>query len=100
MVREVAIVTILVALAGTPAPSAAPARADKMAYWSEQRRGANGEPTRLRPEWFQAAASAGIEFIRLHPDALPASGRDFLIGDANHYRGIPERDLAQLRAIL
>src|SRR5262245_17358080 len=71
-----------------------------MAYWSEQRRGANGGPTRLRPEWFQAAAAAGIEFIRLHPDELSPSGRDFLIGDADHYRGLPEPDLAQLRAIL
>src|SRR5262245_38630735 len=71
-----------------------------MAYWSEQRRGANGGPTRLRPEWFQAAAAAGIEFIRLRPDELTPSGRDFLIGDADHYRGIQPRDLALLRDIL
>jgi hypothetical protein len=79
----------------TTAPSA-----DKMAFWSEQRRGANGEPTRLRPEWFQAAAAAGLEFLRIHPDALTASGRDFLIADADHYRGISEQDLTLLREIL
>ena len=47
---------------------------------SEQRRGANGGLTRLRPDWFEAAAAAGIQFIRLRVDELTPSGRDFLIG--------------------
>jgi hypothetical protein len=102
------IATILVAAGLHPlnavAPSARDAAAapstDKMAFWSEQRRGANGGPTRLRPEWFEAAAAAGIEFIRIHPDAMTGSGKDFLIGDADSYRGIPEQDLAQLRGLL
>jgi endoglucanase len=83
--------------AAAPTPAAP---ADKMAYWSEQRRGANGGPTRLRPEWFQAAAEAGIDFIRLRPNELSPSGKDFLIGDADRYGGIPEQDLALLRDIL
>jgi hypothetical protein len=90
----------LVAIAGMPSWSAAAPAADKMAYWSEQRRGANGGPARLRPEWFAAAAAANIDFVRLHPDELPASERDFLIGDADRYRGIPVKDLALLRDLL
>lgn len=82
------------------APAAAAPPAGRMGFWSEPRRGANGGPTRVRPEWFAAAAAAGIEFVRLRPDQLPASGRDFLIGDADHYRGLPERDVALLRAVL
>ena len=94
-----AIVATLAAPA-TPGTAAQPAPADKMAYWSEQRRGANGGLTRLRPDWFEAAAAAGIQFIRLCPDELAPSGRDFLIGDADRYQGIPEKDLALLRDLL
>ena len=65
MARRTAIAAVLVTLAGTPSvaapamPDPAASSPDKMAYWSEQRRGANGGPTRLRPERFQAAAASG-----------------------------------------
>ncbi len=76
------------------------ADADKMAYWSVQRRGANYGPARLRPEEIQAAANAGIEFFRLRVDSLPPAQSDFLIGNADHYEAINEADLKQLRLIL
>lgn len=108
-VLAAAVVTLGITLAAPPAPAAPPGAArtvpestavDKMAYWSAPRRGANGGPTRLRPDWFRAAAAAGIDFLRIHPDELPPSGRDFLIGDADDYRGIPAQDLELLRDLL
>ncbi|MFO0973650.1 MAG: cellulase family glycosylhydrolase [Phycisphaerae bacterium] len=69
-------------------------------FWNQQRRGANlfdAVETRTRLE---AAAKMGIEFVRIAPDKWKAAGRDFLIGNADDYRGIPEADLAQLRAVL
>ena len=79
----------------TPDPSAS----DRMAYWSVQRSGANYGPVRLRPADLQAAANAGIDFLRLR-DSLRSTSRDFLIGDADRYQGISERDLQLLRAFL
>lgn len=86
-----------------PAPRVAPrvgAPSHSMAYWSVPRKGANGGPTRLRPEWFRAAAAAGIEFVRLRPDDLAPAGRDFLMGSADDYQGLVPADVALLRTVL
>jgi hypothetical protein len=47
-------------------------------------------------DYWQAAAGAGLEFIRLLPDAWPAAERDFLLGSADDFKAIDERDLAVL----
>lgn len=79
--------------------SKALAASDKLAFWDVQRKGANGDA--MNPEaWFKAAADVGIEFVRLAPATWKSEGRDFLLGDADHYIGIPERDCAKLRNVL
>jgi aryl-phospho-beta-D-glucosidase BglC (GH1 family) len=50
--------------------------------------------------WFKAAADVGIEFIRLAPVTWESEGRDFLLGDADNFTGIPERDYAKLESVL
>lgn len=84
------------ALASGPA---APAE-DPAAFWSEPRRGANFFNGVERAERFEAASAAGIRFVRLAPNKWKAAGRDFLLGDADHFIGIPAADLAQVRRAL
>ena len=67
-----------------------------MSFWSEQRKGANMNVSRHRPGHWQAAGELGLDFVRFMPERLPAEGRDFLIGDADSYRGLVEADLASL----
>ena len=82
--------------------SSAPILAEdsKLAYWNRQRRGANGDGGVDNEAWFAAAASFGIEFARLSPATWTGSGRDFLLGDADHLAGIPPADMERLRAVL
>jgi endoglucanase len=47
-------------------------------------------------EYWRSAAAAGLEFIRLLPDAWPAAQRDFLLGSADDFTALDERDLAVL----
>ena len=76
---------------GTPA-----AAADALAFWDAPRRGANCQRRAVAPEYWRAAAAAGLEFVRLLPDAWPSRGRDFLIGDASRFAALDEADLAVL----
>lgn len=72
----------------------------KLAFWDEQRKGANGGGEDATAEWFEAARSVGIEYIRLSPTSMESESRDFLLGDADHFFGIPKGDLAQLIEVL
>ncbi len=72
----------------------------KMEFWKTQRKGANGGLLTFRPEWFKAAAGFGIEYIRFHPDVLPADERDFLIGDADDFQALNSTDLQLLKKFL
>jgi hypothetical protein len=90
----------LAGLASAMSAGLAGAATDKMAYWSEQRKGANGSTSKFRPEWFAAAREAGIEYVRISPDLWPSSGRDFLIGNADDFRQISEPDFTQLVRML
>jgi endoglucanase len=79
--------------------SKAPAANDKLAFWDVQRKGANGDA--MNPEaWFKAAADVGIEFVRLAPVTWESEGRDFLLGDADNFTSIPDRDYAKLKSAL
>lgn len=73
---------------------------NKIDFWNHPRTGANGFLTHPTEAWFKAAHEAGIEWVRLSPSNWKGEGRDFLIGNADHYRGIPEGDLGQLRQAL
>ena len=75
------------ALAATP---------DRAAFWDRQRRGANCQNRRVGPEYWKAAAETGLEFVRLLPDAWPTRNRDFLMGSADGFTALEERDLAVL----
>jgi len=72
----------------------------KLAFWDEQRKGANGGGEDATAEWFEAAAEFGIEYIRLAPNTMQSDSRDFLLGDADKFFGIPEGDLDRLMAVL
>ncbi|MGE0489180.1 MAG: glycoside hydrolase family 5 protein [Vulcanimicrobiota bacterium] len=69
-------------------------------FWDQPRRGANGFLTHPTEEWFAQAHQAGLEWVRLSPANWPAAERDFLVGDADHYQGIPKADLALLKEVL
>jgi endoglucanase len=77
-------------------------RADnpQLAFWDTPRKGANGSCGDATEEWFTAAAETGIEFVRLSPTNLKSGSRDFLLGDADKYEGIPKADYDMLRAVL
>jgi len=79
--------------------SKAPAANEKLAFWDVQRKGANGDA--MNPDaWFKAAADVGIEFIRLAPVTWESQGRDFLLGNADNFTVIPDRDYAKLKNAL
>jgi len=69
-------------------------------FWSSQKKGANGTLHKFRPEWFAAAADAGLQFVRFAPDKLPADDRDFLIGNADRFTSLNQADLAVLMKVL
>lgn len=69
-------------------------------YWDTQRRGANYFNTRPDAQWFIDAKAAGIPLVRLTFSKWSGAGRDFLIGDADHFKQIPSEDLAKLRSTL
>ena len=75
-------------------------KASKLEFWDQQRKGANCQNRTVEPAYWQAAAAAGLEYIRLLPDAWPSDSRDFLIGNADDFKQLSEPDLATLKAAL
>ena len=61
-----------------------------------QRKGANQQNERHRPEWYRAAGELGLDYVRILPDAWPADNRDFPIGNADNFAAINETDLVLL----
>jgi hypothetical protein len=92
------LMTIVLAtlVVGVPGASAN----EKLAFWDQQRKGANGGGGGDIDDWFRAATAAGIEYVRLAPATWKGEGRDFLLGDADAFDRIPERDLKALVAAL
>ena len=73
---------------------------EKLAFWDEQRKGANGDGGYKYDDWFEAAAGFGIEFIRLSPVTWKSAGRDFLLGDADAFERVELTDLETLKSVL
>ncbi len=73
---------------------------EKMNFWNSPKKGANYLPSNYNSEYFKAAADAGIQYIRLGPNLLPADDKDFLIGDLDNYQAINKTDLEVLLDIL
>ncbi len=69
-------------------------------FWFQQKRGANVFNEVVTRDLIEQAKLAGIEFIRLAPDKFCTKGRDFLIGNADHYTTIQPADLQYLKSIL
>ncbi|AZZ93495.1 glycosyl hydrolase [Hahella sp. KA22] len=76
-------------------------RAETANFWDSPQHGANSF-NRLPPtqEYFDALSAYGATWVRLAYDKWPSEGRDFLIGDADHYQSLNEADLAQLKLVL
>ena len=87
-----------VGLAALALPS--PAAADPIDFWGSPRRGANCQRRAVDAAYWRAAKAAGLDFVRLLPDAWPARGRDFLIGDASSFAAVDAVDLAALARAL
>ena len=75
--------------------------ADLISFWDTPRHGGNSF-NRLPPDqaYFDALRAYGATWVRLSYDKWQPEQRDFLLGDADDYQGLPAADLAQLRAAL
>lgn len=75
--------------------------ADLATFWDQPQHGGNSF-NRLPPDqtYFDALRKYGASWVRLSYDKWKPDQRDFLIGDADHYEGIPAKDLATLKATL
>ena len=75
--------------------------ADLIEFWNTPRHGGNSF-NRLPPDqaYFDALSHYGATWVRLSYDKWQPAKRDFLLGDADAYQGLPAADLATLRATL
>ncbi|MNG80844.1 Cellulase (glycosyl hydrolase family 5) [compost metagenome] len=75
--------------------------ADLVDFWSTPQHGGNSF-NRLPPDraYFQALRDYGASWVRLSYDKWQPARRDFLLGDADHYQGLPAADLKLLRDAL
>jgi endoglucanase len=80
---------------------ATPAQAADIAFWDTPRHGGNSFNQQPPDEaYFRALKATGATWVRLTFSKWKGEGRDFLIGDAHAYRGIPAKDLALVRKAL
>lgn len=75
--------------------------ADLITFWDTPRHGGNSF-NRLPPDqaYFDALRGYGATWVRLSYDKWQPAQRDFLLGNADRYQGLPAADLATLRAAL
>ena len=71
-----------------------------ISFWDKQRKGTNHFNVTPSEEWYEAAKSANLTFVRLVFEKWDGVQRDFILGDADHYQGIVERDFQQLKQYL
>ncbi len=81
-----------------PAPLAP--QTGKLPYWDQQRKGANCFNRDCDRAYFAAARAAGIRVVRLTWSKWKGAGRDFLLGNADDFKGIPPADPQRLREVL
>lgn len=75
--------------------------ADLIGFWETPQHGGNSF-NRLPPSqaYFEALRGYGATWVRLSYDKWKPERRDFLIGDADSYDGLPVQDLAMLKTVL
>lgn len=79
----------------------APVQAADIAFWDTPQHGGNsfnGAPPDAA--YFRALKATGATWVRLTFSKWKGEGRDFLIGNADHYSGIPKSDLATLIQVM
>ncbi len=75
--------------------------ADLIGFWDKPRHGGNSfNETPPDRAYFDALAATGASFVRLTFSKWKGEGRDFLLGSADHYDGLPGKDLKRLKAVL
>jgi len=81
--------------------SATKSSASKIEFWNTEQRGATIMNSKsITQSYLDELKKRGVKFIRLAPNKWEAAKRDFLIGDADRYTGIPEEDFAKLKESL
>ncbi len=71
--------------------------ADLISFWNMPEHGGNSfNATPPSLAYFKALRAYGATWVRLTPSKWKGEGRDFLIGDADHYTAIPAKDLNML----
>jgi hypothetical protein len=74
--------------------------AGSIEYWDKQRFGANVFNKDISPEAISEAQKHGILLLRIAPDKWSTKEKDFLIGNADNYKGLVTEDLFQLKKVL
>lgn len=92
-----ALALVLTAVAPARAQEVAPAATD---FWSVPRHGANSFNKVETPAHIRAAGDFGVGFLRMTFGKWQGTGRDFLAGDLDDYRGLQPADVAHLRGLL
>ncbi|MEL6653950.1 MAG: cellulase family glycosylhydrolase, partial [Bacteroidota bacterium] len=72
----------------------------KISFWQEQQKGTNFFNQTPSTEWFDAANEANIKFVRLVYDKWKGEEGYFLVGNADQFSGIVEKDFAKLKTYL
>ncbi|WP_422375928.1 glycoside hydrolase family 5 protein [Roseibium sp.] len=90
----------LSAILSLPLTSAGQA-ADLIGFWDTQQKGGNSF-NELTPDaaYFDALAETGATWVRLTFSKWKGEGRDFLLGNADNYQGLPQEDVVKLRKAL
>jgi aryl-phospho-beta-D-glucosidase BglC (GH1 family) len=74
--------------------------AEKADFWKIPKKGANYFNLFPEEQWFKAAHQLGLQWVRLSYDKWQPQDRDFLIGNADHYHGLMQKDLVLLKRSL
>jgi hypothetical protein len=69
-------------------------------YWKQQRKGTNYFNKTPTKAWFDAAKDANIQLVRLTYEKWKGAQKDFLLGNADDYKGIVESDFQILKTYL
>ena len=72
----------------------------KIDFWNDQRKGTNYFNINPTENWFKAAHSLGIDWVRIAYEKWKGKQRDFLLGDASNYQGIVKEDIKKLIQVL
>ena len=75
--------------------------ADLMNFWETRQKGGNSFNEQTPDKvYFDALAETGATWVRLTFSKWKGEGRDFLLGTADKYQGLPQEDVAKLRKAL